>query len=88
MIKIELTNRIKNAKYIDEDEKKMLLEQLPDLKTDDLEKLNDIFIDTDNEYEILTEASDFAVAGFMQALITMNDLELKEQEKNKQKQND
>ena len=77
MAKTELINRIKNADYIDKDEKTALLDELPDLKEEELKKLNDIFLDADNEYAILTEANNFAVAGLMQTFITMNDLEFK-----------
>ncbi len=80
MIKInELTKRIKNSQYLYDNEKAELLADLPNLTDNELNTLNDIFIDVDNEYEVLTEASYFAVSGLMQAFITMNDFEIKNQ---------
>jgi hypothetical protein len=79
MLLFELTNRIEKAKYLEDDERQELLSELPELNDEQLEELNNIFIDVDNEYEILTQASDFALTGFMEALSAMNNLELKVQ---------
>jgi len=77
MILFELTNRIEKALYLDDEEKKELLAEIQEMDEDKLEILNEIFIDTDNEFEVMTQASDFALAGFMEVFNTMNDLELK-----------
>lgn len=80
MLLFELTNRIEKAKYLEDDEKQELLDELPELNDEQLDILNEIFINADNEFEVMTQASDFALTGFMEALIAMNDLELKNQE--------
>lgn len=77
MIIFELTNRIEKAEYLEDEEKQELLDELPELNEDQLTALNDIFIDADFEFEVMTQASDFALTGFIEGLSAMNDLEIK-----------
>lgn len=69
-------NRILKATFLEQEEKNAMIQKLPKLSEEELNKLNTIFSEMNYEQEALDQAGDFVVGGFMQMLITLNDKEL------------